>query len=361
VYSYFQDIVPDNLNDDPRWDSDCFNEYRRSKLKDSISPLLNNALNERNKNKDTFYKWYYAFEPANQILQKEKVDKVIWIDALGMEWLPLLVNLIDKELGLYVEKKYIARSYLPTITDCNRFENALYIREHDRDIHSTEPYKYPDSLIRDIELIRKILQKNLSINKNEKIAIVSDHGSTALARLKENLKVYNFENAHHEGRCMWINEDFLEDEGLVIHNIDNPNCKKLKALITLGYTSLYRKPIREVHGGATPEEVLVPLIIVTRQITCYPYEYNIIFDKIKLSRKEPFLIISIVPNPDKTPELIDEKGTYINFEYIETQQKWKANMRNFKSGIHEIKIKIGDFEKSIKVEITGGMYEKDIL
>ena len=361
LYYYLQDIVPDNLNEDTRWVSDYFEEYKTSKLKDTISPSLNDALNERNKNKDAFYKWYYAFEPASQILQREKVDKVIWIDALGMEWLPLVVNLIDSELKLLVERKYIARAYLPTITDCNRFENALYIRDYDRDVHSAEPYRYPDSLIRDIGLIKRILQRNISVYKNERIAIVSDHGSTALARLKKNLKVYNFENAHHDGRCMWTNDGSLEDKDLVVHSTDNPDCKKPMALIALRYTSLYRKPVREVHGGATPEEVLVPVVIVTKRIIRHPDEYTIIPDKAKLGRKEPILIVSIVPQPDITPILIDEKGRHTGFEYIKAQQKWKAELKNFKSGKHEIKIKIGDFEKSIQIEITGGMYEKDIL
>jgi hypothetical protein len=361
LYYYLQDVMPDNLNEDNRWVLDYFKEYRASKLNNAISPLLNDFLDERNKNKDVFYRWYYAFEPARQILKKENIVKVIWIDALGMEWFPFIISLIENEMGLLVEKKYIARAYLPTITDCNRFENALYIRDFDRDVHSTGPYRHPDSLIRDIELIRKILKRNLSVSKTERIAIVSDHGSTALARLKENLKVHSFENAHHDGRCMWIDNDLLDDDDLVIHSIDNPDCNKTRALIALRYSSLYRKPVREVHGGATPEEVLVPVVIVTKRIVCYPDEYNIIPDKAKLSRKEPVLIISIAPTPDKTPALIDEKGRHMGFEYVEIQQKWKADLKNFKSGKHKTRIKIGDFEKDMEIEIIGGMHEKDII
>ena len=159
---------------------------------------MNSILIEKNKNKDVFYKWYYLFETTEQILQKEKVNRIIWIDALGAEWLPLLVNLIQNELGFFVEKKFIARAYLPTITDCNRFEDEPYtrdlvhIRDFDKDVHSPEPYKYPDSIIKEIETIKKILQRNLSLSRNERVAIVSDHGSTALARLKENMKIYDF-------------------------------------------------------------------------------------------------------------------------------------------------------------------------
>lgn len=361
LYYYLQDVMPDNLNEDNRWTLDYFKEYRASKLNNTISHLLNELLDARNKNKDVFYKWYYEFEPAHQVLKRENINKVIWIDALGMEWFPFIIHFIEDEIGLLVEKKYIARAYLPTITDCNRFENALYIRDFDRDVHSTGPYRHPDSLISDIDLIRKILKRNLSVSKADKIAIVSDHGSTALARLKENLKVHSFENAHHDGRCMWIDNDFLSDDDFVIHNIDNPECHKTRALIALRYTSLYRKPVREVHGGATPEEVLVPVVIVTKQITRYPSEYDIIPDKVKLSRKEPVLIIAIAPKPDKTSTLIDEKGRHISFEYIEIQQKWKADLKNLKPGKHKVKIKIGDFEKDMEIEIIGGMHEKDII
>ncbi len=362
LYYYMQEIVPDNLPEQAFWIVDYFKEYRVSKLRDIISPKLNSILVEKNENKDAFYKWYYSFETAEQILQRENVDKIIWIDALGVEWLPLLVNLIH-EIGFFVEKKHIARAYLPTITDCNRFENALYIRDLDRDVHSTEPYKYSDSIIKDIELMKKILQKHLTLSREEKVAIVSDHGSTALARLKENQKMYNFKESHHDGRCMWVDDDFSEDDEMLIHAIDNPIYGgNSKVLIALRYTSLYRKPIREVHGGATPEEVLVPVVVVSRYGIANLSEYNIIPDKGRLSRKDPVLWISIIPAPDRVPILIDKKiSRSIDLEFVESQQKWRANLKAFKAGKYEVAIKIGDFEKVINIEIAGGMQEDELI
>lgn len=360
---YLSDIIPENLNENTFWVENYFKEYRFSKLRDKISANLNEILNEKNKNKDQFYQWYYSFETAHQILERENVDKILLIDALGIEWLPLLCHFIERDLSLHVEKKCIARAYLPTITECNKFQNALHIYDFDKDVHSSEPYKYPDSIIKDIDLIKKIIYKHLTISGQERIAIVSDHGSTALARLKENIKVYDFQDANHEGRCMWINNnDFLEDDDFIIHNIENPDCGSYsKCLIALKYTSLYRRPLREVHGGATPEEVLIPVIIISKQSRAYQQDFEIILDKTKISKKEPFLLLTINPKPDIMPLLTDQTGKSFSFEYDKNSHKWKVNIRELKTGKQNIKIKIGEWEKTFNIEIIGGMKEREIL
>lgn len=360
LYYYLQEIVPDNLPEQGSWVVDYFKEYRLSKLSDTISRELDSILYEKNKNRETFYKWYYSFETSDHILQKENVNRIIWIDAMGMEWFSLLVNLIQNEMGYFIKKKLVARAYLPTITDCNRFENALYIRELDRDVHSTEPYRYPDSLIKDIEIMKKILQRNLTVSKGEKIAIVSDHGSTALARLKENLKIYDFKEAHHDGRCMWLEGDYPEDDELLIHTSERLcSNNNLKALLALRYTSLYKKPIREVHGGATPEEVLVPLIIISRTESVIQYE--IIPHSDKITRRFPFLWLSIKPFPVVNPILLDERQKQINLEFDSKAQRWKADLGTLKIGKNKVKIKIGDFEEDIDIEISGGIRHEDEL
>ena len=360
---YLSDILPDNLHENTSWAGKYFKEYRFSKLRDKISPNLNEILNEKNKNKEQFYQWYYGFETAHQILERENVDKVLLIDALGIEWLPMICSFIENDLALNVEKKYIARAYLPTVTECNKLQNALHIYDFDKAVHSSESYRYPDSIIRDIDLIKKILHKHLTISPQERVAIVSDHGSTALARLKENIKIYDFQDANHEGRCMWINNnDVLEDDDFIIHNIENPDCAGYsKCLVALKYTSLYRRPLREVHGGATPEEVLIPVIIISKQKPRYKQDFEIIPDKTKISKREGFLLLAINPRPDTTPLLTDQLDRPLSLEYDKDFCRWKVDIRKLKTGKQKIKIKIGKWEKTFSIEIVGGMQEREIL
>jgi hypothetical protein len=208
-----------------------------------------------------------------------------------------------------------------------------------------------------------IVYKHLTISQQERIAIVSDHGLTALARLKENIKVYDFQDANHEGRCMWINNnDILEDDDFIIHNIENPDCASYsKCLIALKYTSLYRRPLREVHGGAAPEEVLIPVIIISKQSQTYQQDFEIIPDKTKISKRELFLLLSINPKPDKTPLLTDQTDKSLSLEHDKNSRKWKVNIRELKTGKQNIKIKIGEWEKTFSIEIIGGMQEREIL
>jgi len=363
LHYYLSDVFPENINKDISWIRDYFKEYRLSKLKDKISDELNTILNEKNKNKEQFYHWYYNFETASQILGRENVDKILLIDALGIEWLPFLCNFIEHDLNLHIGKKYIARAYLPTTTEFNRLDNAIHIYDFDKVVHSSEQYRYPEDIVKEIDLIKRILFKYLSIPEQERVAIASDHGLTALARLKENIKIYNFQNTHHEGRCMWINNnDILEDNDFIIHNIENPCCGQYsKCLISLKYTSLDRRPLREVHGGATPEEVLIPVIIISKQHHHYQQDFEISFDRTRISKREHFIWMAINPNPDIIPILTDQLDRPLSIEYDKDFCKWRVNIRELKTGKQIIKIKIGSWEKTFTIELVGGMRETDIL
>jgi len=363
LHYYLSDVFPENINKDISWIRDYFKEYRLSKLKDKISDELNTILNEKNKNKEQFYHWYYNFETASQILGRENVDKILLIDALGIEWLPFLCNFIEHDLNLHIGKKYIARAYLPTTTGCNRLDSAIHIYDFDKVVHSSEQYRYPEDIVKEIDFIKRILFKYLSIPGQERVAIASDHGLTALARLKENIKIYNFQNTHHEGRCMWINNnDILEDNDFIIHNIENPCCGQYsKCLISLKYTSLDRRPLREVHGGATPEEVLIPVIIISKQHHHYQQDFEISFDRTRISKREHFIWMAINPNPDILPILTDQLDRPLSIEYDKDFCKWRVNIRELKTGKQIIKIKIGSWEKTFNIELVGGMRETDIL
>ncbi len=361
LYYYLDETLPDNLEADNHWVSTYFKEYKNSKLKDAVSLNLNNLLIEKNKSKETFYEWYYTFDTVNSILLKENIDRIIWIDSIGIEWLSFIVNFMENELGLSIDKKYIARANLPSITSCNDFKNSMHILDFDRIIHSKAPYKYPQDIFKQINKLEEILKNNLMLARNEKVAIISDHGTTALARLKENLKTYNLAEAHHDGRCMCINEDVLEDEDFLIYDSGKSISEKCpKSLVALRYTSLYNRPVREVHGGATPEEVLVPIIIISKAFITEK-AYEIIPTEVKISRREPILFLSITPQPDKNPLLIGSRGVSLGLEYENIQQKWRGDLKNYKPGKYEMRVKIGEREYPITIEIQGGMRERDLL
>jgi hypothetical protein len=54
------------------------------------------------------------------------------------------------------------------------------------------------------------------------------------------------------------NSETIEDSDYIRHKNGEDNFK-----VALTHASLNSKPVREVHGGCTPEEILAPFIIIS--------------------------------------------------------------------------------------------------
>jgi len=177
---------------------------------------------------------------------------MFWIDGLGIEWLGIVKNYIE-EKGFSCQI-YLSKANLPTITHCNKFENVKKTDTLDKEyIHSQSSYKYPKNLIEEIDIIKNILDNCLKDN----LTIVSDHGFSAFCSFQS--KINSFNNDEHEGRCAKV-DDIIEDENYFSY--DFPECGRY--LVSLNHNSLNNKTKREAHGGATPEEVVVPIITISK-------------------------------------------------------------------------------------------------
>lgn len=245
LYYYMSDV--DFINN-IQWVDYYFKEYKKSKIDNRLSTKLVNILKEKNKNKDSFFNWYAdtTFKEVSDFnIDKEKT---FWIDGLGIEWLGVIKNYAISK-GFKCEF-YLSKSKLPTTTQCNRFEDIEKTDALDRDyIHKQTSYQYPKNLIEEIDIIKNILDNHLC----DDLMIISDHGFSAFCSFQA--KINSFNNDEHEGRCAKVN-DILEDTNYFSY--DFPECGR--CLVSLNHTSLNNKTRREAHGGATPEEVIVPII-----------------------------------------------------------------------------------------------------
>lgn len=355
IYYLKWDITVDNEKFE-EWITEYFREYNQSKLLDQRSDKLLSILNEKNKDAQSFYDWYYKMENFQDIGDA----CVLWIDGLGAEWLPLIEHLINKhgkEKNKYVAKKYIKKANLPTVTECNRFDNAVHILELDKYVHDEKPYKYPDDLIKQIELIERVIKREIIERSDENIIIVSDHGFTFLAQKKfGNYKKFDFSESSHEGRCMWTERDYQDDSEFFLHKVDSGKHKDKKALIALKHTSLYNTPHREVHGGATPEEVLVPCLLITKIDDKITYHVKLLTKEISV--RNPLVNIEIEPSPTILPILI-WKGKGIPLE--KKNDKWCVKLTGFKAGNYELELNVHSQKFDVAITIKGGFKEKDLM
>jgi len=355
ILYYNSECSFDNLKNENIWVLEYLSEYKKSKLNDSVTNRLNEILLLKNANDQSFYNWYHSFESIHSIFHSNKVDKVLWIDAIGIEWVSFIENyVINKKYDLNVINKFIGVANLPTSTDQNKFPNVRYIQDFDSHIHSNL-YNYPYSIINQFDIIKRIIDNYIILDSDQTIAIVSDHGLTALSRLAVSKKYGKGDS--HEGRFIEVkNKDHLPDSDYIIHKseIDQKNY-----LIALKHSSLGNKPIREVHGGATPEEVLVPFIIISNKKESTETDFSITIEKTEIPKKEPLVSINITPKPSIAN--IDIKGKITKLNFNETTQKWEVKLDKSLSGKIPIKVKIGKSEKKFTIHIISGIIEEDLF
>lgn len=251
-----------------------FEQYKYQKVINKILPSFEVIVEEQAIELD----FVGALQPRTQIFDKVDLTgaHAYFFDALGVEYLGY-IQVKCNEYGLSANIM-CGRSELPSLTCYNKdfvevcqekgcpisdIKELDEIKHHGEDGFDYEKTKTPIYIIRELEIIDELLKKiQVAIlnNQYEKAVIISDHGASRLAVLHETENIWQMEtNGIHSGRCCPKNEintrpDFaIEESGYwVLANYD-----RFKG---------GRKANVEVHGGASLEEVTVPIIEITRKI-----------------------------------------------------------------------------------------------
>ena len=199
---------------------------------------------------------------------------VFFFDALGVEYLAYIQEKCKQyDLGCHIS---ICHGELPSITSMNKefvyrdslgnedVKNNKKLDElkHHSDLYNYEKQKLRIHLVAELKVIDEQLvdiKNKLLTNEIQEAVLVSDHGATRLAVIHEEengaIFVQGENKGEHGGRCCQASEDphlpyAAYENGYVVL----ANYSRFKGS---------RKAEVEVHGGATLEEVLVPLISIS--------------------------------------------------------------------------------------------------
>jgi hypothetical protein len=200
----------------------------------------------------------------------DSVDKsdtfLYWLDALGVEFLGLIEASVQKR-GLSVRVN-IARAELPTITAINRdfFDAWQGRKEKNDELDDTKHsdaggYNFtnnelPIHLAKELDTITATIDKaatELALRHCKRFLIVSDHGASRLAVLRRKEEKYETDTTgEHSGRCCKLFQPYdlpfaAEENGYLV-------------LADYGRFKGSRAANVEVHGGASLEEVVIPVI-----------------------------------------------------------------------------------------------------
>lgn len=321
--------------------------YRESKVSNKDNGYLTQYYANGCANSTTLYSMYYDLPRQETLVQQYAADADIYVlDGVGAEYLPLLVELF-KWNGYDVEFCDYAACHLPSITDINKdYLSAVaykeWFRDFDSDVIHGEIYRTTTNLRKAFDILECKVKDMVVESSGKKIVITADHGATARARWTDTKKKYDFSGADHEGRCCKIatKTEYEDTEDYIVYEDEiKPGTPYV---ISLNAQSLYNKPRFEDHGGATVEEMLVPVIVAVPHCMRSSINYKVIDDKLEVSGLDKMISFAIIPDPEDDVYVIEADGT---------QHVLKKN-----DAVYSAKLKIGT-EQDITVVVSENEYK----
>lgn len=246
-----------------------FSEYKWLKITDSITEEFVNKVKSIAFEKGESV---FAMKPRNHYVSSHYDDrtKILFVDGMGVEYVDylqyLFSDLDDQKYSVIIETGFCT---LPSVTEINKdfMDNRKTveppIRELDELKHANNVF--PESIIKQLSILDQIKDRvlGLLVGDTKKIIIAADHGTSRLAvkvrgtefdtvlPKPENRGVYKY------GRFCEGTEDEEQYPSAICYN---------DKLIFADYTRFVQSgaPIDEIHGGASLEEWIVPIITVEK-------------------------------------------------------------------------------------------------
>lgn len=247
--------------------SDLFTQYFDEYKFQKVTNQLNNNFLSRVQ-EIAISRVYNRLSTRNEILDSINKENsyLFWLDALGVEYLGYISKLAYKyKLNISIK---IARAKIPTITELNRdfYDNwpsndkikndeLDEVKHKDKGGYNFEKNQNPIHLARELEIIENVIERAatvLSKRQYERFILASDHGASRLAVIYPK-DMYESENkGKYSGRFCELYDN---------HNIQYATEENgYLVLANYGRFKGSRAADVEVHGGASLEEVLVPII-----------------------------------------------------------------------------------------------------
>lgn len=248
--------------------TEYFRQYRLQKVTNRITPAFLEIVDKNAKNLP--YTHLETRDSAILRVSDKMSSYLYWIDALGVEYMAYIVELVRKKgLSIHTDITY---TELPTITSINKnfyekWVGPLKYKEEELDNikhKATGGYVYTDGsapihLYSELKVIERAIDfaaTELALHHCKSFIIASDHGASRLAVLHKQEEKYETDTkGEHSGRCC---KEFPD--------ADLPYAISENGYLVLANYGRFKKSRAanvEVHGGASLEEVLVPVITLT--------------------------------------------------------------------------------------------------
>ena len=248
-----------------------FQQYKHQKVINRILPGFMEMVEQQAAKRD------FMTVLKTRTSHIEQIDttgaELYFMDAMGVEYLSFIAEKCRK-YGLSSNISYW-QAELPTLTcfnkefveyfeyktcKVNNIKDLDDIKHHGTDNFDYENTKLPLHLIRELEIIEEVIAKikaKLSNGTCKKAVMIADHGASRLAVIRETENQWEMSSkGEHSGRCC-PTTDFDAQPASATEERD--------FWILANYDRFKggRKANVEVHGGASLEEVTIPIVEIT--------------------------------------------------------------------------------------------------
>lgn len=362
LYHYLAEPLGVSVNV-PSWVENYMKEYKKAKLSNTYTKEIELYIKALNTSEVTFDSWYQEFCSTRTLLTgRGDIEVFYWIDGLGVEWIPLIKDIIREKnsSGIYLNEIKIARALLPTKTQENSEDLKKLLNGHtlpkvgDLDALAHTPTNvWPSTIIKEVELVREIIDDILAKYNGKKIAIISDHGITYMSQLCEGLGLAGVESDHH-GRVAIKNKGTWTADSNYFRLDDG------KTVCALGHNSLCNKVPKGqgVHGGCTPEEVLVPIFVISSYLSGTEWTADLL--TLELTGANPTVRFRIKNVPSVEIPVVEYNGERYALHQIENEV-YESEPLAVEEHTDTISLVIGNVIRHFKISVSTGAQEEDLF
>lgn len=294
-------------------------------------------------------KYEYRYSILSNYIDSNTV--VLWIDALGIEWMSLLLWSLKTHCDVTIKEAAVAMAILPTETCYNEQWNEMDVPYLKRDkldklahkgvVDEPDYYVCIDEQLKFVNGIAS--QVNELLEKYHRIIITGDHGTSRLAarffHKRDAMTVPPNGKVCSHGRYAILpsNECF---------NLPQLSMVKSKNGTMFGVFKNYdhfkqsgfaagvddeNAIYGEIHGGASPEEMLVPVIAVDSNLEI-PLKAQWKTTSVKIFMKKAKFMLSF--NKPVTNLSVTVSGIAANTIKTENELAWNIVLAGIKPGTY---------------------------
>jgi len=251
-----------------------YSRYKAHKLENTLPESENSYFNGIE-----YDRYDYRYSAISEALTDSTI--VLWVDAMGAEWLPLLKWIMDGKNCGAVSSCLVTQATMPTETCFNEQWHQMDVPYRKLDKLDKLAHKgviddpdYYACVVDQLQFLEEVAEEAEDLlKKYQRVIITGDHGTSRLAarffHRREGMPAPAGAEVCSHGRYCRLkdNTDYYD-----------PNLIEMRATDGFSYAVYrnydhFKQPgfaagadddnaiYGEVHGGATPEEVLVPVLV----------------------------------------------------------------------------------------------------